>query len=227
MTDKDNEVQETGIVQMRAEVVMPAPVEQVLESWNTFQKIKEKILNKDDVQEIAGKTFIKRSGWQKIALAFNVSTTILEERRIDSPDFDFTYIIKVEARAPNGRVAEATGACSKSEKTSKNMPGTVHNVLAHATTRAMNRAISNLCGSGAVSAEEIDGEDAIPKATDKQVSSIEYRVRDMGGEGMKILDETMKKEGVRALRDLSKDSASVLIDKLKNPPKPQEQKASP
>jgi hypothetical protein len=99
--------------------------------------------------------FVKRSGWRKIALWCDLS---VENRsiEIDRGDTGKPLRARVVARAsaPNGRFADGEGSCDATERSFSKLE---HDLLATAATRAVNRAISNLVGLGAVSAEEMDG----------------------------------------------------------------------
>jgi len=125
---------------------------QVLAHYHKFQFLKEKILKqKEHFIMINDKVYIKRSGWQAIALAFNISTRIVEEQR-EEKEKSFGYRILVEAKANNGRTAIGDGACFSNERAFAHLE---HDVHAVAVTRATNRAISNIVGSGEVTADEI------------------------------------------------------------------------
>jgi hypothetical protein len=134
------------------EIVKPN-VEKTIEVMKLFQEIKEKVLDENDIVIISNKKYIKRSGWRKIALAFNITTEIKEIQR---EKVDDKYVVRVVARAiaPNGRVSEEVGISDSSEF-SGNLKATLHNIESKAVTRAINRAISNLVGGGELSAEEI------------------------------------------------------------------------
>lgn len=158
-----------------------AKPEFAVKSMRSFQDLKEQLLDKEaDVQVISGKSYIKRSGWRKIALGFNISTAVLsverEQRTIDvetkgKRTEQVAYVVRVKARAtaPNGRFSEEIGACQTEELLKQRMEPTIHNLETKATTRAINRAISNLVGGGQVSADELDGpgtsEEATPQVT--------------------------------------------------------------
>ena len=130
-------------------------ITQVLEHYKKFQVLKKEILNKPEhIVQINNKPYIKRSGWQAIALAFNISTKIVEEQR-EEKEKSFGYRILVEAKASNGRTAIGDGACFSNERAFAHLE---HDVHAVAVTRATNRAISNICGSGEVTADEIQEE---------------------------------------------------------------------
>jgi len=138
-------------------LVYPNVVEAV-STMRAFQELKSKLLDENDVVQIEGKKYIKRSGWRKIALAFNISTEIVEVSREEK---DGKYIVRVKARAvaPNGRISEELGVCDSSEFENGRLKPSIHNIETKATTRALNRAISNLVGGGEVSAEEIITDD--------------------------------------------------------------------
>jgi hypothetical protein len=76
-------------------LVYPNVVEAV-STMRAFQELKSKLLDENDVVQIEGKKYIKRSGWRKIALAFNISTEIVEVSREEK---DGKYIVRVKARA--------------------------------------------------------------------------------------------------------------------------------
>lgn len=118
--------------------------------------MKAKLLNEEDYQAIAGKRYIKRSGFRKIAVYFGISGRIIKEERTDRDDGSFTWHIEVEATAPNGRSCVGVGACDSRER---NFAHLEHDVYATAHTRAKSRAISDLVAGGAVSAEEVSPAD--------------------------------------------------------------------
>jgi hypothetical protein len=77
------------------------------------------------------------------------------------------WIFTVRAtHLPSGLYQDADGSCEFSEKAERQR--TLHNVRAHALTRAKNRAILDLVGFGEVSAEEIiDDKRAAPRRQSK------------------------------------------------------------
>lgn len=166
-------------------IVMPAVTkEEAVKAFRAYQELAAAILTKDDVQNISGKEFKKKSFWRKCQRFFNLSTEIKSEVR-EEINGAFTYKFVVRATAPNGAYMDATGACSSDEK---GLLKTEHNTRATAETRAKNRAIADLVAFGEVSAEEVtaghtedapDGEEIPPKAepliTEKQVKLVYAR----------------------------------------------------
>lgn len=129
--------------------------ERAAEDWELFLALKAKLLTDEDYQDIAGKRYIKRSGFRKIAVYFGLSDRILEQERVDRDDGSFFWRIVVEVEAPNGRVSTGVGACDSRER---NFAHVEHDVYAIAHTRAKSRAISDMVAGGAVSAEEMEAE---------------------------------------------------------------------
>lgn len=123
----------------------------------------------DCIQTIQGKQFRKKNYWRAIATAFNLTLEIREEKLDEAESGAWGYLATYRATAPNGRFSDGDGSCYASEK--KEAQATVHNVRAHAHTRAMNRAISNLVGFGEVSAEEIHYEHVERGASSKPQSA--------------------------------------------------------
>jgi hypothetical protein len=123
-------------------------------AWELYEKVKSALLNSTDYQAIAGKQYIKRSGFRKIAVAFGISDTILSEEKTnrEDPEHSFVWRIKVGVSAPNGRSAVGVGACDSKER---NFAHLEHDVYSTAHTRAKSRAISDLVAGGALSAEEL------------------------------------------------------------------------
>lgn len=141
-------------------VVKPVlSVDEALQAFRDYQALADKIGTTEDFQIIQGTKYKKKSFWRKIQRIFNVSLVILKEDCIRN-EKGFTYLFTVRATAPNGVICDGTGACSSTEK---GLPKTEHNARAIAETRAKNRAISDLCGFGEVSADELDGDDEQPK----------------------------------------------------------------
>ncbi len=137
--------------------VMPrVTAEKAAEQWALFEALKSKLLSSEDYQSIAGKCYIKRSGFRKIAVYFGISDRILKEERADRTDGSFTWRITAEAIAPNGRSCVGVGACDSRERKFAHIE---HDVYSIAHTRAKSRAISDLVAGGVVSAEEMSPEE--------------------------------------------------------------------
>jgi len=165
-------------------IVKPAVSSQeALEAWNDYLDLKKKIVEENDIQEIQGKIFLKKSYWRKIATFFNLTVDLVSESH-EVINGELVWNFACKATAPNGRSAIGTGSCSAYEKATyidgkpcqkkvtkwgeRNgkkfpvewewepaQPNSIHNVRTTAETRAWNRAVSNLVGGGEVSAEEV------------------------------------------------------------------------
>lgn len=145
--------------EQEATAIVPTPVmplvtpEEAAKKWKLYEELKGKLLVDDDYQTIAGRRYIKRSGFRKIMVFFGISDRILKEERIERDDGSFLWRMEVEAYAPNGRSCVGVGACDSRERKFAHVE---HDVYATAHTRAKSRAISDLVAGGAVSAEEVD-----------------------------------------------------------------------
>jgi ssDNA-binding Zn-finger/Zn-ribbon topoisomerase 1 len=171
-----------GLITLSSQVVAPVVTpQQAKEAWNMFQATKKSLLEGSDYQSIITKSFrggswitekkpfVKKSGWRKLATAFNLSDTVIKELRVhyDAMPYrsgkdaivmrpGFVWEMTVRAIAPNGRYAEGVGSCASNERGFAHIE---HDVRATAMTRAKNRAISDLIGGGEVSAEEMEGQE--------------------------------------------------------------------
>ena len=139
-----------------------AEIEELQKHWQKIQQLKRSILDKSDLQEIQGRTYVKRSGWRKLESAFCISDRIISKEREELPDGGFLWRVESEAfHKATGRTATGLGTCSSTERKFSHPE---HDILAIAHTRSKNRAISDLIGLGEISAEELEGEaDEPPK----------------------------------------------------------------
>ena len=132
--------------------------------WENYEEVVNAILTKDDYQ---GTQFKKKSAYRKLATAFQFSDEVVKEDIIkDDKGRVVTAEFHVKATAKNGRFAIGVGMCSlydkinKKDKTEpsefelrKRFSNPDHDIISTAHTRAKNRAIADLIGTGEVSAE--------------------------------------------------------------------------
>jgi ribosomal protein L21 len=167
-------------------IVKPAAEKsEVVGAYKKFEEMKKDLLESEDLESISGKHYITKSGWRKIATAFNLSVSVVESVKA-LEDGVVRYHAKAIAEAPNGRTVEGTGSAGSNESNFthkvEDLPGEItpeeqgmktfyseghmralkkphavdhHNLRTLACTRAKNRAISDMVGGGEVSAEEI------------------------------------------------------------------------
>lgn len=149
----------------RSEVIRPLNAEALAESFTEYQQLLPKLLNDSDYQDAGrGKRFVKKSGWRKIATAFDLDVQIIRSI-VERDEHGKPQRAEVWARAiaPSGRMMDGDGYCSIDEDRFSGPRGNQskleNDLRATATTRAMNRAISGLVGMGEVSAEEVSASD--------------------------------------------------------------------
>jgi hypothetical protein len=144
----------------RSEVIKPLDATQLVESFAAYQELLPQLLVDSDYQGAGDERFVKKSGWRKIATAFDLDVK-LAHVKIERDDAGAPIRAEVWARAvtPAGRSMDADGYCSVDEPRFAKPKGRQkleHDLASTAATRAKNRAIADLVGMGAVSAEEVD-----------------------------------------------------------------------
>jgi hypothetical protein len=153
-------------------------IEEATAYFKYLQDFKLSVLDKTDLLKIKGNVHICRSGWEKFVNIFQLKHQIISAkkeitrqhlvtykykyvsgRKIKEIDKDewldgIQYTVIVEILAPNGFSAQGIGLVQQYEGGREDR--TEHDILAHAETRAFNRACSKIVGLGEVSAEEIN-----------------------------------------------------------------------
>ena len=139
-------IQESGIVQAAASV------EVLKAAMVTYQKLVKELLSETDVATIKEKKYIKKSGWLKLAKAFNLSIKVIGERKEKLEPNGYAYHITVSCIAPNGREVEEMGSCDTIEKSEDSE----HVIRTMAKTRATSRAIAAMIGAEDSPAEDME-----------------------------------------------------------------------
>jgi hypothetical protein len=147
------------------EVLMPLDPAQVVEGMRQYQQLLRDLLEPSDWQtedkngNPLERPFLKKSGWRKIARAFNLSFERVHSRvERDEDGSPVRAEVWIRAVAPNGQYGDGDGYCSADEVRFKSWKGRQkleNDLRSTATTRAKNRATADLVGMGEVSAEEI------------------------------------------------------------------------
>ncbi len=147
---------DTGEVVNPALITPVADVDEVLRAFAQYQELKEKIAGPEDMVRIGNKMHPTKSFVRKVQKLFNLSCEIVSDEPIRVGEEIIGWATVVRATyLPTGAFQDGDGACELEEKTKKNQK-TIHNVRAHAMTRAKNRAVLDLVGFGEVSADEIN-----------------------------------------------------------------------
>lgn len=170
--DNMGETEENNQLTVTNGALEPVDVDGAVAYWENYQKLTEELLDDSDYQAIGNKAFKKKSAWRKYATAFNISDEIIDkEITTDKMGRIVTAVYTVKTTAPNGRTGIGVGACSIFDKAHEfptpncqipNCDGRIHfsnpenDIRATAHTRAKSRAISDIIGTGEVSAEEMD-----------------------------------------------------------------------
>jgi hypothetical protein len=169
-----------------AGLITAAPVADVQAIQAQYHELCNSLLDETDYQTIGSRQFRKKSGWRKLAVAFNVSTELKTETEIRGHRNRIEEVkCVVRATAPNGRYMDGMGVasiyerccdpetCKRWETTRDGAPtghvhcgdtcngrhhfsNPAHDIPSTAMTRATNRALADLFGMGEVSAEEMN-----------------------------------------------------------------------
>lgn len=169
----------------RSEVIRPLDPDELALSFQAYQDLLPKLLTATDWQDAGrGERFVKKSGWRKIATAFDLDVFLVSddvERDVNGSPLRARVIAR--AVAPSGRSMDGDGYCSVDEprfKRDSARQKLENDLRGTATTRAKNRAIADLVGMGAVSAEEVSdgppvaGPPLGPKASEEQFKAAKH-----------------------------------------------------
>lgn len=89
-------------------------ISDVVDVYGQFEEIKSELLDNSDTQKIGGSIHVKKSGWRKIATAFNVSVRVIEKRSYVEDGILKAEVVAI-ASAPNGKTAESIGHAGSNE----------------------------------------------------------------------------------------------------------------
>src|SRR6185437_6554321 len=90
--------------------ILPAEAKAAMKA---YQELCEAVLESSDYQEFTQK---KKSAVKKLQTFFGVEVTVKSADRDELGDGHYAFRVIASARARNGRVVEATGACSTLEE---------------------------------------------------------------------------------------------------------------
>lgn len=150
----------------------PLPVQPLIspelaaKAWREFLELKQKLLDDGDYALIKGKKVIRKSGFRKLSVVFNLSDEIVEQEKTIREDDSFYWRVVTMVTAPNGRTSVGVGICDSNER---KFAHSEHDVYSTAHTRSKNRAISDMIAGGVVSAEEMSNVPREEKNTLKKI----------------------------------------------------------
>jgi hypothetical protein len=182
------------VVAPPAQIVSADPTA-VVEAFARYKEIQSALdrAMPDCIMNIRGKQFRKKMYWRAIATAFNLSLELVREEPVENEGGDWGWLVTYRAIATNGRHADGDGSCFATEKSAGQ--DSVHNVRAHAHTRAKNRAVADLVGFGEVSAEEM------PPGGDGSEGGRRGNWRDALGAAPSKPGDMLPEDAVRRVRD--------------------------
>ena len=222
-----------------APLLQQADVEGTVAFFDNYQDLTTALLSEDDYQNAGNKKFKKKSAWRKYGTAFNLSDHVVEKEIIrDDNERIISARYEVEAVAPNGRRAVGVGACSIFDKLKrddtvepspfelrKRFSNAEHDVISTAHTRAKNRAIADIIGTGEVTADEVDAQSEngkkhrrTPKNEEVGGDVIETTIVTGDKPAKKSLQEISKENNIvaKAIKELQATESPITFDNVKN-----------
>lgn len=223
---------EIMVTEDNASLLQQADVEGVTAFFQNYQELTQALLNPSDYQSAGKNKFKKKSAWRKYATAFNLSDRIINEEIIRDDEYRIISAkYEVEVTASNGRTAVGVASCSIYDKIDKKdtvepsafelrkrFTHAEHDIISTAHTRAKNRAISDIIGTGEVSAEEMENSNG---GTSKKVPHQKKRAakkqkkEEASDDGVIEAKAKIKKEKVgdepakKSLKELADENAAI------------------
>lgn len=128
-------------------------VGEAVAAFDEYQQLRKQLMQDGDYADISGKKHPTKSFVRKLQRFFNLSVELIQDEGLYDPDGELIgWICTARAIHSNGASMQSTGSCSFDEK--RPAQRTLHNIRAHAETRAKNRAVMDLVGFGDVTADE-------------------------------------------------------------------------
>lgn len=113
--EQDNEI-EVVDTEPSQDLIKPVTddLSEIAQIYEQFEEVKSDLLTADDRQSISGNVFVTKSGWRKIATAFNISVETTEEDRIVDNGV-VMWKVKAVATAPNNVSSTGSGMAASNE----------------------------------------------------------------------------------------------------------------
>ena len=222
---------EIMVTEDNASLLQQADVEGVTAFFQNYQELTQALLNPSDYQSAGKNKFKKKSAWRKYATAFNLSDRIINEEIIRDDEYRIISAkYEVEVTASNGRTAVGVASCSIYDKIDKKdaaepsafelrkrFTHAEHDIISTAHTRAKNRAISDIIGTGEVSAEEMENSNGVSskKAFPKQKKRAAKKHKESSSaDGVieakaKIKKETVGEPAKKSLKELADENPAI------------------
>jgi len=186
----------------------------VVRQESDYQRIRVRVRDPETGRdESVLRDFPRKSAWRKLAKFYNISTSIIDDKREDREDGSWIWRYKVKAVAPNGQSQMGIGSCDSKEV--QNDRRREHDTESTAHTRAKNRAISDLIGFGQVSAEEVIPP---PKHVESEVKYVEPEKRTqlkLGRIDINVIAYNLKAIGVVDDVDVSEQDDGFYVEPSK------------
>lgn len=95
-------------------LIQPVDIDRVVELYDQFDELKSKLLSNEDLTKIGQNVHVNKSGWRKIATAFNVSIETVGAE-VETENGVVKAKVRAIASVPNGKKSSAWGVCASNE----------------------------------------------------------------------------------------------------------------
>lgn len=108
IAEKDDAVEENSLLKPVSDI------SDVVDVYSQFEEIKSDLLDNGDTTQIGSNVHVNKSGWRKIATAFNVSVEVVEKDTYIEDGVLKSEVVAI-ASAPNGKRAQSVGHAGSNE----------------------------------------------------------------------------------------------------------------
>jgi hypothetical protein len=212
------ETKKVDLVPQKGVVEMAISVDELSKRMDALEEIKTKILKDTDFakfKDSKGKEIkaIRKTGWLKFAVAFNLTTIVVKEEKVvyHEDTNKHAWHVTVQCIAPGGRITEEIGVCDNITDR-PNQPE--HVIKTMAKTRATSRAISGMVGAADTNADDMD---AVKPQNDGPlcICSPENRDPSPNDQTFAGIGETAEYEGCLICHNCHKPISSIVSDSIK------------
>lgn len=147
-----------------------ASIDEAVNAFCMFDEAKKKLLRNEDVlwfgtggkpvpaNTQGAKPYLLKSAWRRMARFFGLSIEIMGRERLETGSGGYLWVYKYRISHPCGAFVESEGVCTSKDsfftKGGKRAADEA-DVMLKAQSVAINRGVSDLLGSGEVSADEL------------------------------------------------------------------------
>ncbi len=153
------EIESTEKVQVASLLGERTSVEDLKGFMQRYEDFKKALLKENDYAQIGDSKAIRKSGWYKLGVAFQISSipTKVEKEWHNKERNEYIWHTEVQCSAMNGRVCTDVGTCTNYDEKNPILKGAPEHVIkAMAVTRASERALVKMLGAPDQAADDVE-----------------------------------------------------------------------